>query len=381
MSFFFTRDAAVFAFGKGKRGHALALRFVDADPGVVIVPEREARGRVNYLLGSDPAKWKTGLPTYGGLVYRELWPGIDLAFRGANGRLKYEFRLRPGADPGRIRLGYEGAERLWSTGSGALAIGTSLGVLRDTRPVSFQRLGRKQQSVTSGFRLLGSSSFGFSVGSYDRRFPLVIDPGLAYSTYLGGSRGEGAEALAVDGEGNAYVTAFTRSFDFPTTPGAFDRQYSGAGDVFVSKLSADGSTLVYSTFLGGFGGANGEAIAVDGAGNAYVTGEAGPGFPTTRRAFDRSFNGEFDDAFVTKLSVDGSRLVYSTYLGSGGIDHGFGIAVDAGGNAFSWLGRCGLSDHGRRVRPDLRELRSIRHEAEPAWAQARLLHLPGRVAG
>jgi hypothetical protein len=335
VSFFFTRGEAVLAFARGERGQALALRFLDANPAVQVVGRRRGLGRVSYLRGTDPRAWRSGLPTFAELVYRELWPGIDLAFSGAAGELKYELRLRPGADPGRIRLAYAGAEQLSLTKAGALAIATRLGTLADSRPRSYQPFGGEHEPVRSGFMLRGSGSFGFRLGGYDRGEPLVIDPGLAYSTFLGGSEAEFGAAIALDRAGNAYLTGGSSSFDFPTTLGAFDRSFNGFADAFVSKLNAQGSALVYSTYLGGASDDAGWAIAVDRDGSAFVTGNTDSfNFPTSPGGYDRSYNGGGNDAFLSKLNPDGSALVYSTYLGGGDIDQGKAIALDRAGRAY-----------------------------------------------
>jgi len=340
-SFAFLRGEALFAFTKTTKektqGAAIALRFLGARPDVEPQGRRPRPGRVNYLLGNDPAKWQTNLPTYGEVVYRSVWPGIDVRFRGAEGQLKYEFLLRPGAEVRDIRLAYRGAERLSLDRRGNLLIETPLGSLTDTRPFAYQQRGGKRVPVSSRYLLPQGERYGIAVGAYDRGRPLVIDPGLLYSTYLGGPGSEGGQGIAVDGAGNAYLTGSTNSTNFPTTPGAFDTTANGNGDAFVTKLNPTGSApLVYSTYLGGSGLDQGFGIAVDAAGNAYVTGQtSSTNFPTTPGAFDTTHNG-FADAFVTKLNPTGSApLVYSTYLGSGaGDDRGFGIAVDGGGNAY-----------------------------------------------
>jgi hypothetical protein len=338
-SFFFTRREVVMSFRKGeRRGYALALRFPGASAEVAVIGGKQLPGRVNYLRGNDPTKWQTGLATYGEVVYRELWPGIDLVFHGTSGKLKYEFRLEPGARVSDIRLTYAGATRLALTEGGALTISTPLGVLTDEAPVSHQRVEGKWRRATSAYRLLGRRSVGFEVGAYDRRYLLVIDPGLSYSTFLGGGGHEEGSGIAVDRRGSAYVAGTTTSIDFPTTRGAFDRKYSGGfSDVFVTKLNRRGRALVYSTYLGGAGEDSGLALALDPAGNAYITGATeSADFPTTGRAFDRTYNGGVDgDAFVTKLDASGSALGYSTYLGSTGGwgDWGYGI-VQSEGNAY-----------------------------------------------
>jgi hypothetical protein len=336
-SFWFAPGEAVFAFAKETQGVNLRLRFLGADPAATVAGARLGPGKVNYLLGNDPSKWHSGLPTYGEVVYRDLWPGIDLAFRGDQGRLKYEFRLAPGADPARIRLAYRGAERLALGRAGELRIQTALGVLRDSRPASYQLVGGKRVAVASRYTLDGNA-YGFALGAYDPSRPLVVDPGLVYSTYLGGSGLDRGFGVAVDSAGNTYVTGRTNSDPFPTTPLAFDTSYGGGdpsfADAFVTKLNSAGSGLVYSTYMGGGGFDLGEGVAVDAVGSAYVTGQTSGGFPTTPGAFDTSFNGGSSDAFVAKLNAAGSALLYSTYLGGSIFDGGFGVAVDASGNAY-----------------------------------------------
>jgi hypothetical protein len=331
-SFYFTDKKAMLAFQKGKHGQALELRFLGANPAARIEARRRAPGTVNYLTA---AEHHTNLPTYERLVYRNLWPGIDMVFRGAGGTLKYEFHLRAGADPSDIRLAYAGAEGLTLGAGGALLVDTPLGALRDSRPQTYQRIDGRRVRVDSRYAL-ADASYGFAVGRYERSQPLVIDPSLAYSTYLGGSSFDRGRGIAVDAFGSAYVTGFTTSANFSTTPGAYDISFNGGdNDAFITKLAPSGSSLLYSTYLGGSSGDVGFGIAVDGSGSAYLTGRTdSANFPTTPGAFDTSFNGLFD-AFVTKLSSTGSSLLYSTYLGgSGGFDEGDGIAVDGSGSAY-----------------------------------------------
>jgi hypothetical protein len=336
--FYFTHKGAMLSFADGKgRGHALALDFLGANPDATLTAQERLAGEVNHLVGNDPAKWQQGLPTHGELLYGGLWPGIDMAVRGEGGNLKYEFHLKPGSSIDDVRLGYRGAEGLKVGTGGELLVQTPLGVLKDAAPVSYQRIGGERVAVESRYRLTGDGGYAFAVGAYDPRYPLVIDPGLDYSTFLGGAFGDTGQGIAVDGSGSAYVTGntgftggSTGSTDYPTTTGAFDTSYNDFGDAFVTKLNASGSALVYSTFLGGVGGDYGKDIAVDGSGRAYVTGETCCGrYPTTRGAFDRTSNGEFD-AFVTKLNASGSALAYSTYLGGTKYDRGSAIAVRDG---------------------------------------------------
>jgi hypothetical protein len=260
-SVFLTRREAMLSLqrsGKQRRGRgvALALRFLGSDRNVAIRGERPGPGRVNYLLGNDPAKWRTGLRTYERVVYRNLWPGVDMVFAGQNGTLKYEFLVRPGARVRDIRLAYRGAKRLSLDRRGNLRLHTSLGVLTDTRPASYQFVAGKRVPVASSFALEPhDGGYGFAVEpTYDRRSALLIDPGLLYSTYLGGGDTDLSHAIAVDGAGNAYLTGNTFSADFPTTAGAFDTTWNGRFDAFVTKLDASGAALGYSNYLGGSSG-------------------------------------------------------------------------------------------------------------------------------
>jgi hypothetical protein len=300
--FFFTHEGATLSFaeGRGRGGQALALDFRGADPHATLTAKGRLSGEVNYLVGDDPSEWQRGLATHAELLYGGLWPGIDMAVRGEGGKLKYEFHLKPGSSVDDVRLGYRGAEGLKVGASGALLVRTSLGVLKDAAPVSYQRIGGERVPVKSRYRLTGDGSYGFAVGAYDPRYPLVIDPGLDYSTFLGGSGVDTGDSIAVR-DGRAYVTGLTQ-YNYPTTPGAFDRTFNGAEDAFVTKLNPAGSALGYSTFLGGTSFDAGRGIAVDGSGRVYVTGYTPSAeYPTTPGAFDTSFNGIDVDAFVTKL--------------------------------------------------------------------------------
>ncbi|MDR6556810.1 hypothetical protein J2809_001152 [Arthrobacter pascens] len=329
-SFFFTQDKAVLSFAKGERGQALELHFLGSSPAASLEAGGSAPGRVNYLTAGGS---HTNLPTYQQLTYRGLWPGIDMVFAGRDGSLKYEFHLAPGADPSTIRLGYSGADGLSLSPDGALLIDTPLGALRDSSPTSYQTIDGNQAAVESRYALEGHS-YGFALGSYDRSQALVIDPALAYSTFLGGSGTDEGHEVAVDASGSAYVMGNTTSADFPTTAGAFDTTLGGVRDAFVTKLNAAGTAVVYSTYLGGSGDEFGLSVALDASGSAYVTGDTtSADFPTTAGAFDTALTG-FGDAFVTKLSPTGSSLVYSTFLGGNGQDAGFGVAVDASGSAY-----------------------------------------------
>jgi hypothetical protein len=187
------------------------------------------------LVGEDRANWHQGLPTHGELLYGELWPGIDMAVRGEEGKLKYEFHLKPGSSVDQVRLGYCGAKGLSVGTGGELLVQTSLGVLKDAAPVSYQRIGGERVPVQSRYKLTRDGGYGFAVGAYDPRYPLIIDPGLDYSTFLGGTGFDQGRSIAVR-DGRAYVTGETSSANYPTTQGAFDHSLNGGADGFVTKL-------------------------------------------------------------------------------------------------------------------------------------------------
>jgi len=283
----------------------------------------------NYFTGADPAAWRTNVPSYARVRYAEVYPGIDLIYHGEQRRLEYDFVVAPGSDSDAIRVAFAGIEGFEITPMGDLVLHTAGGDIRQRRPVAYQEENDIKQLVSIDYVPLGLNSVGFQLGDYDRSRPLIIDPVLLFSTYLGGSGFDQGYAIAVDSFGNSYVTGQTAAIDFPVTAGAFQTNYGG-GDAFIAKLNPAGSALVYATYLNG---ASGNGIAVDSAGNAYVTGDAGPtSFPTTAGAFQTSPLGY--DAFIAKLNATGSALVYSARFGGNLDDFSRGIALDSAGNAY-----------------------------------------------
>ena len=350
--FFLTPRRIVMSLAQRQRAEhvAVALRFLGGRPNVEPQGVERAAGVVNDLRGSDPSQWRRGIPQYRQVVYRNLWSGIDLRLRDRSGVLKYEFLVRPGASPSDIQLAYGGADGLTLGDDGGLRIATSAGALRDSAPITYQDIDGARVPVTSSY-VLGRGAnaagrFSFAVGDYRRDHALVIDPGVKYSTFLGGNSAETGAGIAVDAAGNVIVAGTTQSPNFPTTSGAFDRTgaASNFADVFVSKLNAAGTALIYSTFVGGSNMEFGNRLAVDAGGNAYVTGTTkSSNFPTTGGAFDRTQNippncprcaTDVTDGFVFKLNAAGSALRYSTYLGGTEDDSPRGIAVDGSGNAY-----------------------------------------------
>lgn len=308
------------------------MAFVAANPASNVMGEAPLPGTVNYFIGNDPARWRRNVPTYGRVRYRHLYRGIDLVFYGNQGRPEYDFEVAPGADPSRIALRWEGVGSVAVDSHGDLVLRTAAGIVRQPKPLIYQKIGGSRRPVAGGYALRAGGAVGFHIGAYDAARPLVIDPALSYSTYLGGSDYDEGQGIAVDAAGSAYVTGVAGSVDFPIAH-AFQASPRGGVDVFVAKLNATGSGLVYSTYLGGSSYDFGRAIAVDSNGNAYITGEtASSDFPIPY-AFQPRLRGMIN-AFVAMIDATGSHLVFSSYLGGGSLDGGYGIAVDAAGDAY-----------------------------------------------
>jgi PKD repeat protein len=314
---------------------ALVLKaaFVGANPNPTASGNKLLDYKCNYFLGNDRAKWRTDVPNYEAIVLDEVYPGIDLTYYGNGKQMEYDFVVSPGADYSQIQIQYEGAEGLAVGDDGALVVTTKWGEIKELTPVVYQEVGGSRRQVSSEYVVQSDHTFGFRLGQdYDRALPVVIDPVLVYSTYLGGSDGEVGRAIAVDGAGSAYVTGETSSANFPTL-NPYQGTNRGGVDAFVTKLSSGGNSLVYSTFLGGTYDERGYGIAVDGSGAAYVTGQTrSTDFPTSNPY--QGTNRGYADAFVVKLSSGGNSLAYSTYLGGSDDDWGWGIAVDASGAAY-----------------------------------------------
>jgi hypothetical protein len=299
-------------------------------------------GTSNYFFGDDPARWQRDVRNFARVKYADVYPGIDLVYYGNQRRLEYDIVVAPEADPGRIALAFDGVQKLSLDPEGNLVLQTPHGDIEQHKPVIYQNIGGRRQPVDGRYVLRANGRVGFQVARYDKARPLVIDPVLSYSTYLGGLGNDIGRAIAVDSAGSAYVTGGTTSTNFPGAGGSpVQSSLLGSGDVFVTKLNAAGTALVYSTYLGGSGLDTGYAIAVDSTGAAYVTGEtdsptvAGPGnipFPKVG-AFQATYAGG-GDAFITKINPAGNALVYSTYLGGSGNERGYGIAVDSSFNAY-----------------------------------------------
>jgi hypothetical protein len=321
------------------------MSFAGANPNPEVAGKDQLPGRVNYLVGSDAQRWHTDIPTYSRISYRSLYQGIDLAYYGTHGQVEYDFIVQPAADPGLIRLKYDGMKAVRLNPDGDLVLSFGRREITQKKPLIYQEDRGRREQIPGKYKMLARNEIGLEVGPYDTARPLVIDPALVYLSVFGSpTGGEQSAAMATDANGNIYITGTAFAPDFPTTLGAF--QTSGQGglnEIFVSKLSADGTQLLYSTYLGGHNGSaddDGLAIAVDSLGQAYVGGNtSGLDFPTTAGGFQTQAGscpntGSYCDGFLTELNASGTGLVYSTFVGGTDADRVHGVALDSNGNVY-----------------------------------------------
>jgi uncharacterized repeat protein (TIGR01451 family) len=296
----------------------------------------ELPGRQNYFIGNDPKKWRTNVPTYRKVRYEDVYAGISLTYYGNQRQLEYDFEIAPGADPTTIRLGFNERVRPQIAPNGDLVLVTGAVEVREQRPVVYQQINGERSLVDGRYVLRGKRQVGFEIGPYDRTRPLVIDPTLVYSTYLGGGGDDLGSSIAVDQNNDIYVAGTTSSTNFPLMNPAYSAN-AGLSDIFVTKINAAGTSVVYSTYVGGSGFDRGDGITVDSSGNTYVVGRVdstSTDFPTTPGSFASTYRGGDFDGVVFKLNGQGNGLVYSGFLGGEENDSTEGVAVDANGNAY-----------------------------------------------
>lgn len=385
---------------KASAEQRLRLRLMGGNQRPLVRGGDELAARSNYLIGNQPEQWHRDVPLFASVRYEQVYPGIDLLYYGKQQQIEYDFIVAPGAQPDLIAMDWQGADEINIRATGDLAIKIGAAEIVQRRPVIYQERGGRREIVAGNYRWNADNTIGFEITAYDQSLPLVIDPVLEYSTYLGtsafdqinsmavdaqgnvyvvgltnsqnlpvlnayqntcgciedgfvakldpegrpvfitylgGSSNDTASAVAVDSSGNVYVTGTTQSTNYPVTPGAFRRTCTGCGDreAFVTKLSAAGNALLYSTYLNGSQGDEGRDIAVDAAGNAYVVGFTNStDFNTTPGAVQTQRSGTFLDAFAVKLDAAGSDLIFGTYLGGTRDERANGVAVDAEGNVY-----------------------------------------------
>ena len=343
---YFTPDAVTMALHetpnsdeKAQRRWVIKLEFIDANPDALLEAGEKTQATFNYFRGRK-SKWKTGLRSYNTIIYQNLWPGIDLVYHGTENKLKHTFIVHPGADPNRIRLRYHGVDALHVSDDDTLIIDTPARKLFDEPPYVYQNITGARIEITAHYDVTGTT-YGFRLGLYDPTQPLYLDPAtLVRCGYIGGSDAETTEESTLDSSGSIYVvgqTNSTESESFPVTVGPDLTQNDGDTDLdaFIAKVSVDGTSLIYAGFIGGDDRDFGFDIAVDSSGNAYVVGSTqstDTSFPTAvGPSLTRSGT---SDGYITKVSSDGTSILYSGFIGGSDVDSANAVAVDSSGNAF-----------------------------------------------
>jgi hypothetical protein len=318
-----------------RKNVAFSMQILGASLGAEVIGLERLEGMVNYFIGNDPSRWRTHVPTYARVKVAQVYPGVDLLYYGNQGQFEYDFAVAPGIDPGVIRIAFEGVDRLRVNEVGDLVMQIEGREVLQRRPRVYEETGGDRRMLTASYALLASDTVTVHVEGRRRNATLVIDPVLAYATYLGGSAMDQANAIAVDSSGNAYVAGVTDSASFPVEQpiqagfgGDLQNGESLPGDVFVAKIRPDGSGLVYSTYLGGSGNDVAHAIALGSDGSVYVGGQtSSTDFPTVN-----SFQAVNSSGFLAKLRADGTGLVYSTYLKDAFV---YGVAADDAGSLYA----------------------------------------------
>ena len=358
---------AQFVLQKSGAARAVQMQFVGANPSAQIYGDSGLTGKINYLIGNDPAQWRSGVPTFARVRVEGIYPAINLVYYGNQRQLEYDFAIAAGTNPNSIAIHFRGADKISVNAQGGLVLKLGGSEILQPKPLIYQTVDGTRREINGGYKILDAHSVAFNVGKYDRTQPLVIDPVLGYSTYFGGTLAETAWAVAINtNDGSVYIAGQTLS-KFATqktsfsTPGAFQEYFEKGdpfsttnvlqddflggkitGDGFVARFDNTGTNLIYLTYLGGSKDDLVSSVTLDPAGNAFVTGFTdSPDFPTNNALYptiggvENSRNKAFPgDAFVAELDSGGSNLLYSTYLGGSQLDAGNGIAIDSADNVY-----------------------------------------------
>ncbi len=318
---------------QASHSQTVSMKFIGASTNATVEGRQPLPGKSNYFIGNDPGEWQTDVPTFASVRQQKIYPGIDAIFYGNARKFEYDFVVAPQADPQQIALAFDGANNLELDKQGDLLLRADGLNLKMLKPVIYQQVNGQRRLIEGSYSIPTPNSVRFEIGDYDRSLPLVIDPVIDYSTYFGGSGTDIGYGIAVDRQGNVYIVGQTSSLNFPTKS-PLQSMRDGANDAFVTKLSANGSTVVFSTYLGGrSNGDKAAGVAVDRAGNIYFAGETNSSnFPLVNSA-QPMYRGN-TDAFVAKLNIDGNVLLYSTPWGGGLQDVAHAIAIDRFDNAY-----------------------------------------------
>ncbi|HTV41550.1 MAG TPA: SBBP repeat-containing protein [Candidatus Sulfotelmatobacter sp.] len=327
------------------RAATAQMRFVGANSAAQIAGGGKLSGKVNYFIGNDPSKWQIGLSTFANVQVTQLYPGINMVFHGNQRQLEYDFTVAPGANPDAVEMRFEGADNISVSPAGDLVLKIGTREIRQAKPEIYQIIDGERKTIAGGYTILDSQTVAFQIGEYDHTLPLIIDPVLGYSTFFGGNTGDAAWIMALDTNNCIYLAGGTFSTKFFTS-GAAQTNYAGGtytGDAFVAKLDQTGTNLIYLTYLGGSADDLAAGLAVDGAGNAFVGGfTQSLDFPTNNALISTNpsiynpvYHFEPPSGFVTELNTNGTRLIYSTYLGGNSQDYVQAVAVDSADNAYA----------------------------------------------
>jgi hypothetical protein len=318
--------------GSGTQENTIYLKFRGQDSRIMPRGEEPYPGRANFFMGNNSSEWRTGIPTYRSVLYPDMYPGISLVYSDQGGQLKSEFLIAPAADPENISYGYEGGTAIWIDESGALVVQMENGgQLIEAKPDAYQVIGDDKTVIPVSFHLSDDYHLGFTPGEYNAQYPLIIDPKIITSRYLGGDVEDVGTGITVDKKGDIYVVGYTHSKDFPVTGNAFDETSRGFHDIFVTAYSKDGRDVLFSTFLGGAANDYARAVVVDDNGTIFITGSTeSPDFPV-KSAFQPEIGGKYD-AFITALRPGGTDLAFSSYLGGSDVDDAFGMALPGDNN-------------------------------------------------
>jgi|GEM_PF-2026555 len=340
-SLFLTGSEAILDLRNNRgKNSSLRMKFAGANESAETRGLDETGSRTNYLVGNDPDKWRSDIPNYNKVKYDEIYPGIDLVYYGNGQKLEYDIIVSPQADTRKIAVSFSGASAAKiDRASGDLLLTTAVGTLRQQKPIAYQEIEGSRSEIASAYRMRrepdGTTRIAIDLGEYDHSKELIIDPILAYGSYLGGSGFDDGRGIAVDSVGNAYVVGMTASLNFPTTPGTIKTTNPPStnnvqwNDAFVTKINPAGTARVFSTYYGGRNGSEiGTGVAVAPTGEVLISGTTTANDLPTVNAYQATFGGT-DDAFAAKLNTTGSAIVYSTYLGGNNTDLGGRIALNS----------------------------------------------------
>jgi uncharacterized protein (TIGR03437 family) len=312
--------------------------FSGANTTAEAVLEDALPGHVNYIIGNQPDKWITDIPTYGRIRYRNVYPGIDVVYYGTHGELEHDVVVHPGASPAAVAMAFRGAESVDLDSSGAARVRSGSRQVQWKKPVIYQEVNGTRIPVAGNYRKTATGDLGFDVGAYDTSRPLIIDPVVSYASYFGHGAADAGARMAIDSQGNTYLAGYSTDGSFPVTPGAYasTNVLGNKGNGFIIKYNAANTAVVYSTYIGGGNWDGFTSVAVDSAGNVYTAGFTdSDDYPVTTGALKTKLHSSVadtsTDCVVTKLSAAGNGLVYSTYLGGTGEDSCLGMALDSQG--------------------------------------------------